>query len=757
MRPVIARFVLEARRRGLLRIATAYLIVTWLVLEIGHTLFLVFDLPHGALQFIFVLLALGFPVVLLGVWQGWFGASAPQNEVSPGEAHANAHHEGPWLAAVFGAVALFAVAVAIGVRFFGMGGSGSSHVASLPAAPHADTTTPAAADAVTPPAFNPPAHSIAVLPFVNMSGAPENDHFSDGLSDELINVLSGIHGLKVAGRTSSFYFKGRLEQPEVIGRTLKVAHFLEGSVRKVGPQLRITAQLVEADSGYQLWSDVYDREIGDVLVIQEDIARSVASALRVQLLPADEARVEEHRKHDPEAHRLYLVARGKIRERGLANLRAARTLLEEAIRRDPDYAEAYASLADSHFLLVANHFEGDWKDSERQGQNAVERALALNPSSSEALTARANFESLRYERHGEANAKLRAITDYRRAIELDPTNARAHHWYGKLILEDEPDRSLELFSKALELDPLERVFQLSLGQISMLRGRYAEARKHFQEVIDRYPDYDGAYRDAAFLEHAFGRLVAARALWQKSYELAPEWEKASNIHLTSSDLGDLETAKRWLPRITGSPVADLDREVTRLLVAKRGRETPALLEEAIDAGLDDMWIVLSAASWSLILDQPERAIARIKQRFPDAGAEDKLINLFNGDAAIVLAASWQRTGQHAAARRLLHRVAAWLNSPQAPRYPSMLVARAQVHALLGEKEEAVQVLNRAYDAGYRYTDACSVTLIAMDGEDNPLFGSLRGDPRLTAWFARIRADNARQFAELNRAAQAHSP
>src|SRR5262245_34276054 len=128
MRPVITRFVLEARRRGLLKVATAYLIVTWLVLEIGHTLFVVFDLPHQALQFIFVLLALGFPMMLVAVWHGWLGASVPRVEVPPGEAPGSTHHEGPWLAVVFGAVALFAVAVAIGARFFGMGQSGTGHI-----------------------------------------------------------------------------------------------------------------------------------------------------------------------------------------------------------------------------------------------------------------------------------------------------------------------------------------------------------------------------------------------------------------------------------------------------------------------------------------------------------------------------------------------------------------------------------------------------------------------------------------------------
>lgn len=606
-----------------------------------------------------------------------------------------------------------------------------------------------------------PPHTVAVLPFVNIGGDAENEYFSDGLSDELVNVLSGIHGLKVAGRTSSFYFKGRNERPEIIGRTLKVTHLLEGSVRRAGSRLRITARLVEAGSGYQLWSETYDRKFDDVLHIQEEIAGSVATSLRVRLLPADEGQVVRRGTNDPEAHRLYLVARGKLQERGLANLRAAKALFEEATRRDPNYAEAYAGLAHSHFVLLINHVEQSG-DGEQLGRNAAERALMLNSSSSEATLARANFERMRYERHGEGEGKVRAIADYRRAIELDPTNARALHWYAVLILEDDPDRALELSRKALELDPLGRVFQLSIGQALFYKGLYVDARKHYQEIIDRYPDYDAAYGDAALLEYTFGHLAAARALWQKSYELAPEWWKASSIHLTSFDLGDLVTAGEWLPRIAGSPIADLDHEVTRLIVEKRDREVLALLERAIDAGIDgigDPWIVLSAAEWSLLVGKPERAIALVKRRFPEAGAEQDPIGLFNCDAAIVLAASWQRTGEHAAARRLLQRVAGWLDSPQAPRYPAMLVTRAQVHGLLGENERAFHALNRAYDAGYRYTYSVAGSLlsqIAIAGEDNPLFDGLRGDPRLAAWFARIRADNARQLSELNRAAQARS-
>src|SRR5262249_54496629 len=150
-------------------------------------------------QFIFVLLALGFPMMLVAVWQGWL---VPQVEVPPGEAHTSTHHEGPWLAAVFGAVALFAVAVAIGVRFFGMGGSGSSVTATREVAP-------AIALPAAPTSFNPPAHSIAVLPFMNLSGDPQQEYFSDGLAEELLDSLVRISELKVVARTSAFAFKGK--------------------------------------------------------------------------------------------------------------------------------------------------------------------------------------------------------------------------------------------------------------------------------------------------------------------------------------------------------------------------------------------------------------------------------------------------------------------------------------------------------------------------------------------------------------------
>ena len=393
--------------------------------------------------------------------------------------------------------------------------------------------------------------SVAVLPFLNMSSEPDNEPFADGLSEEVLNVLAGIEGLKVAGRTSSFYFKGKSEKPEVIATTLGVNHLLEGSVRWAGPKVRITAQLIDASNGFHLWSETFDREITDVFAVQEEIARAVAGALRVRLLPADEAHLTRRGTQNAEAHRLYLVARGRMRERDLANLRAAKALFENVIKRDPLYANAYSGLADTFYLLIRNHDE-EIQHGEQLGERAADRAAELDPTSSEAHASRANFALLRYQTHGDITGLEQAIAYYQRAIELDPSNAQGHYWYGRAIQEKDPDRALRLFERAVELDPLMRQAQLAAAHAFAYWGQYDKARRQFKDVIDRYPDFAGAYREASLVEWAYGHLVDARSGYIKAYELDADPTSALWVFQTSLELGDRVTAAEWLPRITGN-------------------------------------------------------------------------------------------------------------------------------------------------------------------------------------------------------------
>ena len=592
-------------------------------------------------------------------------------------------------------------------------------------------------------ATNGTAPSVAVLPFVNMSSEPDNEPFADGLSEEVLNVLAGIDGLKVAGRTSSFYYKGKNEKADVIAETLGVNHLLEGSVRWAGPRVRITAQLIDASDGFHLWSRTFDRDTADVFAVQEEIARAVADALRVELLPADEARLAKRGTDNAEAHRLYLVARGRMRERGLPNLRAAKALFENALEQDPSYASAYSGLADTYFLLINNHLQAL---DERAGERAVTRALELDPTSSEAHASRANFATLHYGRHGDARSLDRALADYRRAVELDPANAQAHHWYAIAIEEQDPDAALRLLERALELDPLMRQAQLAVANLYFDRGQYGEAREAIQQVIDRYPDFSGAYRAAGDAEFRSGRLVEARAHYMKSYALEPDPFGAANVYVISVELGDRAAAAEWAPRIVGVPMFDLTGEGVQLALQGQYPQAVEIFRRGLERFIGDPWYSLTTTHLELIVGQPQRAVALLLERSPELPTEP--VTIINCDAAIALAAGLQRTGRSGEAERLLRRIAVWLDSDLAPRRPQRYVTRAQVHALLGESDQAFEALNRAFDQGHRSTLGSAYIPVPYPGEDNPAFASIRKDPRFTAWYARIRADNARQLAQL---------
>jgi TolB-like protein len=350
---------------------------------------------------------------------------------------------------------------------------------SAPAA-EAPATAPA-------PAFNPPAHSIAVLPFTNMSGDKEQDYFSDGLSEELLNSLARINELQVAARTSSFYFKGEHADLATIAHKLNVASILEGSVRRSGHTIRVTAQLNNAVTGYHLWSQTYDRDLGDVLKLQTDIANAVASALKVTLLGDVAAKIEIGGTRNPAAFDAYLrasnayrrfgpvnLAAGGMNEEGLQSAVAAYT---EAIRADPDYALAYAgrSLAFADFAraLVTGPEVVDYFN---RAQSDARKAIALAPDLADGHLALANFFAGSLELTG-------AVQEYERALALAPGDARVLREYGAFaVLIGRSEAGLAAAHRLLVLDPLNSMNHFGLGVSLMFARRYGDAIRAFRDA-----------------------------------------------------------------------------------------------------------------------------------------------------------------------------------------------------------------------------------------------------------------------------------
>jgi TolB-like protein/Tfp pilus assembly protein PilF len=359
-----------------------------------------------------------------------------------------------------------------------------------------------------PLAFNPPPHSIAVLPFVNMSGDKEQEYFSDGLTEELLNSLTRVDQLQVAGRTSSFYFKGEHADLATIARRLNVANVLEGSVRRSGNTVRITAQLINAVTGFHAWSQTYDRDLGDILKLQTEIANAVSSALRVTLLGDVAGKIELRGTRNPAALDAYLRGTAAARSmRGAQSNQAAIAEYNEAIRLDPAYALAYAARA-TWEVAYAQEFATGSAIAQSMARALADgnEALTLAPDLAEGHEALARYAAASLE-------FARALEEHARAVALAPGNAALLGEYGRFAADiGLTERGLAAARRAVLLDPLNPRSHYLLGQALYSARRYGEATRAYEASISLNPDSPYARAFNGLTEYVQGNLQRASEL-----------------------------------------------------------------------------------------------------------------------------------------------------------------------------------------------------------------------------------------------------
>lgn len=321
--------------------------------------------------------------------------------------------------------------------------------------------------------------SIVVLPFADLSQEKDQEYFCDGLAEELINALSKISELRVVARTSAFAFKGKLEDVREIGKKLDVETVLEGSVRKAGNRLRVTVQLINVDGGYHLWSERYDRELEDVFAIQDEITLAVVENLKVRLLRREKASLTKKYTNDLEAYNLFLKGQFFLNKRTAEGLKKAIQYFEQAIQRDPDYAIAYAGLANS-YLLMPIYGPFSPKEANLKAKEAVTNALKIDNNLAEAVTSLALLKL--YDEHDWEGAEQ----EFKRAIKFNPGYAIAHNWYASeyLIMRARADDAIEESNRALELDPLSLVNNRDLGMIYYYARQYDQAIAALKKTIE---------------------------------------------------------------------------------------------------------------------------------------------------------------------------------------------------------------------------------------------------------------------------------
>jgi len=355
--------------------------------------------------------------------------------------------------------------------------------------------------------------SIAVLPFKDMSAQKDQEYFCDGMAEEIINALASLENIHVVARTSSFSFKGQDIDIREIGRKLKVTSILEGSVRKSGEKLRITAQLINVSDGFHLWSERYDRTLDDIFAIQDDIAVTVVNRLETELLGKDKAKLERHYTDNLEAHNLYLKGRYFWNKRTEDDLNKAIKYFKRALEIDPEYARAYAGLSDVYYAMVTYSY-APAKESYPKAREAALKALMIDNSLAEAHVASARVKGEYDWNWAEAEEEIV------RAIKLNPGYATAHQWYSAyLSWMARFDEAIEEVKLALELDPLSLAINRTAGMVFYYARRYDKAIEAFESVLHMDPDFP-------YIHYFLGHVYLGKSLYEKALS---EFEKERAI------------------------------------------------------------------------------------------------------------------------------------------------------------------------------------------------------------------------------------
>jgi len=461
----------ELKRRNVFKVGVAYVAAAWLLLQLTEVLVGLLRLPENAGKYVILLLVIGFPVALFCAWAFELTPEGIKKEKDVNRSQSITRQTGRKLD--FMIIGVMAVALA----YFAYD---KLVLSTARDAAFVEATTQAMTEqTVTESTSAQVDKSIAVLPFINLSDDAGNEYFSEGLSEELLNLLVKIPEMRVAARTSSFSYKGTNTKIAQIGEELNVGHVLEGSVRKSGNQIRITAQLIKTDDGFHLWSQTYDRTLENIFQIQDEIAAAVVEALKVTLLGT----IPASRKTSPEVYSLYLQGRYLINRRVEENLEQAVLAFEQALDIDPDFAPAWVGISWVYELQLRTRLP-EYEKNYALARNATERALAIDDKLATAW-AQLAFLKKKYEWDWEG---AKVAVD--KAMQLEPNNADVLGSSASLASSlGQLDKSIDLFERSVALDPLALAGLIALGNRYRAGGRYDDALEKYHQVQALNPEY----------------------------------------------------------------------------------------------------------------------------------------------------------------------------------------------------------------------------------------------------------------------------
>ncbi|MDH3337038.1 MAG: tetratricopeptide repeat protein [Gammaproteobacteria bacterium] len=596
----IAEFLEELRRRRVIRVALVYLVAAWAIIQVVEATFPALLLPDWAVTLVVVFVAVGFPIAIILAW-----AFQVESE-----------HSGPAATSVryvvdehrkLDFVIITALALIVVILAYEL------YVREAPPEPQvAAESQETVATSISAKAPSRP--SIGVLPFVNLSDDRQNEYFADGLAEEILNLLVRVREIDVASRTSSFYFKGKDVDIKTIAQNLGVSNVLEGSVRRQNNRIRVTAQLIEAASGFHIWSNTYDRELEDIFNIQDDIARQVVGSLEQMISSDSEAVLSRVPTDSLEAYQYYLQGRAYLRgEYTETQLQSARTLFDNAIRLDRDFADAYAGLCDTYLALYERSRSTEFFE---QADRACHRGLTLDAAAGDVFTALGNL----YRASGQLG---KAATAFEQAISMNSRNVDAYFGLADTYKERSDNELAEItYQRAIEIQPGYWRGHLEMGHFLYYVGRVAEAIQFFAKVVNLAPDNATGHLNLGSSYYLLGDFENAARAWRKSIELKPSTSAYMNVGSSYYFLGRFDEAAEMYQK--ASELSPEDFEVwgslgdayrhtknNTALAAAAYEKAIELGEKLLEINESDALIIASLAQYHAHYGNAERAAALI--------------------------------------------------------------------------------------------------------------------------------------------------
>jgi TolB-like protein len=709
-------FLDELKRRNVVRVGVVYLIVAWLLAQVADLMLENFGAPDWVIQAILVVLIIGFPLALVFAWAFELTPEGIRKEKDVDRTESITHVTRRKLDRAIIAVLVIALAYFIWESRLSPS-KGSESILPSPTGETASageeelTLTPAGEEAST--------KSVAVLPFVNMSSDPEQEYFSDGISEEILNSLAKVKDLKVAGRTSSFAFKGENQDLRRIGETLGVDHILEGSVRKSGSKVRITAQLIQVADGFHLWSESYDRELTDVFAIQDEIATAILEQLKAHLLAgvAAPAAVASERTNS-ESYDLYLLARQRLYERRQLSIESAVELLDRAVTLDPGYAPAHAQRGIAAILLSERHYgKAPHEGALAQAKLYLDKALELGPVVAEAWAGLGLYHENRPGEHSQA------IEYLEKALAINPNLIDASNWLQNAYFDaGRQADAIRILEDMVERDPL---YPPAIGNslnAFAARGMYDRAHAVLDRARPYLPGDPIIQRGEAGLHFSRGEYAQGLPLAEAALAQQP----GNAVYRTTLSIGLLNTHQNERLAAEGAPFL----QYIGLKRLGRTEEAGMVARQLLAQGDVPTWFYFLN-----ITGQPRAIVALLEERWPELdefAAAYPANSLFGYEVMIDVAYAYQTAGDAARfgdalahARRVFEYHAA-LGADN----PWYFANGAALNALAGDTERAIDYVERAVQRGFSTSWRIA--------DEWPYLKPLEGDPRYEAAQRRMR-------------------